>query len=142
MTTEEKRKAIIMFCNSHDVCSNCRVLSDELIPPKERCWSKGADIERNYAALVKAGCIKEEPEFVKVNDNDMVEHPSHYTQNGIECIEAIKASMTSDGFIDYCKGNVLKYIWRWRDKGGVEDLEKAKVYLCWMIEEAYKEGET
>lgn len=77
-----------------------------------------------------------EPEFVKAGDS--VEHPLHYTQNGIECIEAIKASMTSDGFMDYCKGNVLKYIWRWRDKGGVQDLEKARVYLNWMIEEAKK----
>ena len=65
-----------------------------------------------------------------------VNHPSHYTQGGIECIAAIKASMAPDGFQDYCKGNVLKYVWRWRDKGGVEDLEKAKVYLEWMIESA------
>ncbi len=70
--------------------------------------------------------------------SDMINSPKHYTQNGIECIEAIKASMTSDGFLDYCKGNVLKYIWRWRDKGGAEDLEKARVYLTWMIEEAEK----
>lgn len=70
---------------------------------------------------------------------DNVEHPSHYTQGGIECIEAIRASMTPEGFQDYCKGNCLKYIWRWRDKGGVEDLEKAKVYLQWMIDSA-KEG--
>ena len=62
-----------------------------------------------------------------------VNHPSHYTQGGIECIEAIRASMPPEGFQDYCKGNVLKYIWRWRDKGGVEDLEKAKVYLQWAI---------
>ena len=65
-----------------------------------------------------------------------VNHPSHYTQGGIECIEAIRASMKPAGFQDYCKGNVLKYIWRWRDKGGAEDLEKAKVYLQWMIESA------
>ena len=70
--------------------------------------------------------------------NDNVNHPSHYTQGGIECIEAIKASMTSDGFQDYCKGNCLKYIWRWRQKGGVEDLKKAKVYLDWMIDSATK----
>lgn len=69
-----------------------------------------------------------------------VNHPSHYTQGGIECIAAIKASMTPEGFQDYCKGNVLKYVWRWRDKGGSEDLEKAKVYLEWMIESA-KESE-
>ena len=65
-----------------------------------------------------------------------VNHPSHYTQGGIECIAAIKASMPAEGFQDYCKGNVLKYIWRGRDKGGAEDLEKAHVYLQWMIDSA------
>ena len=68
--------------------------------------------------------------------SDTVNHPSHYTSGGVECIEAIKASMTADGFADYCKGNIIKYIWRWRDKGGVEDLKKAQVYLGWLIEAA------
>lgn len=67
---------------------------------------------------------------------DNVNHPSHYTQGGIECIEAIKASLGTDGFVDYCKGNVIKYLWRWRDKGGVEDIEKAQVYLGWMLDSA------
>lgn len=71
-----------------------------------------------------------------------VNHPYHYTRGGIECIEAIKASMTPQGFQDYCKGNVLKYIWRWRDKGGIEDLEKAEVYLGWLIESVEKENES
>lgn len=67
---------------------------------------------------------------------DNVNHPSHYTQGGIECIEAIKASLGADGFCDYCKGNVIKYLWRWRDKGGVEDIQKAQVYLGWLLESA------
>lgn len=73
--------------------------------------------------------------------NDMVNHPNHYCHGGIECIKAIEASMPPEGFQDYCKGNVLKYIWRWRDKAGVEDLKKARVYLNWMIESAEKEAE-
>lgn len=71
--------------------------------------------------------------------NDNVNHPNHYTQGGIECIAAIKASMTPTEFQGYCKGNCMKYIWRWRDKGGVEDLKKAEVYLTWMIESATEE---
>lgn len=63
-----------------------------------------------------------------------VNHPSHYTSGGIECIEAIKASLGNKGFSDYCKGNVIKYVWRYRLKNGIEDLEKAKVYLNWLIE--------
>ncbi len=76
-----------------------------------------------------------------IPESDNVNHPNHYCQGGIECIKAIEASMPPDGFQDYCKGNVLKYIWRWRDKAGVEDLKKARVYLKWMIESAEKEAE-
>lgn len=69
---------------------------------------------------------------------DEVNHPDHYTQGGIECIDCIRASMSKDGFEDYCKGNVIKYLHRWRFKGGVQDLKKAKVYLDWLIESAEK----
>ena len=67
---------------------------------------------------------------------DMVNNPSHYqSENGIECIEAIRAQMTVDQFAAYCQGNVIKYLWRWRQKGGSESLRKAKWYLYRMIAE-------
>jgi hypothetical protein len=62
-------------------------------------------------------------------------NPGHYKQGGIECIEAIKAA-TGDGFIGYVWGNVLKYLWRWPKKGGVDDLKKARWYLDRLIKEA------
>lgn len=64
-----------------------------------------------------------------------VDHPSHYTQGGIECIEAIKASMTREAYKGYLKGNTLKYLWRFEKKNNpLEDLQKARVYLNWLIE--------
>ena len=66
--------------------------------------------------------------------NDPVNHPSHYTQGGIECIEAIEAActgLTSDE--GYYVGQVIKYIWRWKHKNGLQDLEKAKWYLERLI---------
>lgn len=69
-------------------------------------------------------------------NKDNVNHPSHYTSGGIECIEAIKASMSKDEYKGYLKGNVLKYVWRYKNKNNpVEDLKKAKVYLEWLIKE-------
>lgn len=65
---------------------------------------------------------------------DNVNHPQHYTKGGVECIDAIRASMTKEAFAGYCKGNVMKYIFRYEDKGGVEDLKKAQVYLGWLID--------
>ena len=69
---------------------------------------------------------------------DMVNHPSHYG-GGIEVIDYIRDKLTPEGFTEYCCGNVLKYISRWRKKDGVQDLKKAQVYLGWMIESAEKE---
>ena len=71
--------------------------------------------------------------------SDVVNHPDHYTSGGVECIDAIRASLGLKEFADYCKGNIIKYLWRYRLKNGVEDLKKARVYLNWMIEA--EEGE-
>lgn len=76
---------------------------------------------------------------VEKNDRDMVNHPSHYADKQIEVIDYIRDTLTKEGFTEYCGGNVLKYVSRWRHKGGVEDLKKASVYLNWMIESAEKE---
>jgi len=70
---------------------------------------------------------------------DMVHHPSHYANKGIEVIDYIRDTLTTAGFTEYCGGNVLKYVSRWRYKGGVEDLRKALVYLDWMIKSAEEE---
>ena len=64
---------------------------------------------------------------------DLVNHPQHYIQGGIECIEAIQAALTPEEFRGFCKGNVLKYIWRERHKGGNESLRKANWYMQWLI---------
>jgi len=65
----------------------------------------------------------------------MVESPPHYADSEIECIDAMRASMTKEAFSGYCKGNVIKYLWRFEKKGeGTRDLEKAKVYLQWLIQ--------
>ena len=65
--------------------------------------------------------------------DDMVNHPPHYNQKGIECIDAIEAA-TDTGFEYYLQGNIMKYIWRYRYKDGIQDLEKASWYLNKLIE--------
>jgi len=69
----------------------------------------------------------------KQTENNSVNNPSHYTSGCVECIDAIRASMTKDEFSAYCKGNIIKYIWRYKDKNGFEDLKKADVYLSWLL---------
>lgn len=65
--------------------------------------------------------------------HDPVSHPAHYTSGGIECIDALKAALTWEEFQGFCKGNVLKYVWRANLKGGDEDLKKALWYLDHLI---------
>lgn len=67
--------------------------------------------------------------------NDNVSHPAHYTSGDIECIDAIKASLGEEEFKGYLRGNIQKYIWRYKFKGGSEDLEKAHWYLHMLIAE-------
>ena len=66
---------------------------------------------------------------------DSVNSPKHYNTGGIECIEAIQASMSKLEFAGYLKGNLSKYIWRYNYKGKpIEDLNKAKWYLERLLE--------
>ena len=67
---------------------------------------------------------------------DSVNHPSHYTEGCIECIDAIKASMSSEAFIGYLKGNAMKYLWRYEKKDkSIEDLSKARWYVNRLLDE-------
>lgn len=63
-------------------------------------------------------------------------NPSHYKKGGIECIEAIKAATVGKSGIEaVCAANVIKYVWRYEDKNGIEDLRKARWYLDRLIKE-------
>lgn len=60
---------------------------------------------------------------------DWVKSPPHYNQGGIETIDAIREALGSEGFNAYCIGNVMKYCWRHKHKGGQQDLQKAVWYM-------------
>ena len=66
---------------------------------------------------------------------DPVNNPSHYNTGGVEAIQAIEASMSTEAFQGYLKGNCMKYIWRMSYKGKAkEDTLKAQWYLNRLIE--------
>ena len=65
-----------------------------------------------------------------------VNRPSHYTQNGTETIEMIRQSLTDEEFSGYLKGNILKYVCRYKYKGmPLKDLMKAQWYLVRLVRE-------
>ena len=68
--------------------------------------------------------------------HDPVNHPSHYTQGGVECKDAIRAAVTGlEGYEAFLTGNAIKYLWRWKRKNGAEDLRKAVFWIRELIEE-------
>lgn len=70
---------------------------------------------------------KEKPPVIQ---EDLVNHPPHYADGGIECIEAIEAQLTAEEYRGYLRGNCAKYLWRCMLKGKpVEDLKKCQWYL-------------
>ena len=95
-------------------------------------WNK---LRTKYKALAKEEYLEtENDEWLK--DDDPVESPQHYNTGSVECIEAIKASMSDTEFKGYLKGNAMKYLWRYDYKGKpVEDLKKAQWYLARLTEE-------
>lgn len=73
--------------------------------------------------------------MTQVKEYDNVNHPKHYMlPNGGESVDVIRMVLTHEEYEGWCKGNLLKYIARYKQKGGVESLKKAKVYLDWLIE--------
>lgn len=67
-------------------------------------------------------------------ENDVINHPSHYTQGGIECIDAMESAFGATQLAVYCKIAAFKYIWRCEYKNGAEDVKKAIWYLNKFLE--------
>lgn len=119
------------------ICPNCGKImkrDDVLLtsnPPQDRYVCQNCGEVR----FVLRGAQKAADAATHSEVNDNVEHPLHYCHGGIECIDAIE-SATHDltGAEAVLTGQVIKYLWRWKWKNGVEDLRKAKWYLDRLIE--------
>ena len=67
--------------------------------------------------------------------SDNIHNPKHYQgRNGLEAIDVHRNFMNDEQLTGYHLGNLLKYLIRYRKKNGIEDLEKAKVHMDWLIE--------
>ena len=129
MTREEMVRTLVKFC---DDCHGCNICLLEKFSGGVMCdfdeWSD------DKLAIAYDHVYKNMDENVP----DMVNHPQHYTQGGIECIDALKAATVGKRGIEaVCVANVIKYLWRYEEKNGIEDVRKAK----WYIERLLKELE-
>ena len=66
---------------------------------------------------------------------DDITKPKHHTQGKVECLDAIDSMLEESSRIDFYRTQIVKYMWRLRDKGSpLKDAQKAKVYLERLIE--------
>lgn len=85
--------------------------------------------DSEFEKALEKGAVK----LVYEPEHDAVNHPNHYCKGGVECLDAIKAAL-GDKYEGFLAGNVLKYVYRYPDKNGVEDCKKARFYLDKLIE--------
>lgn len=137
MTIEEKRAAIESYCHVNQKGSCLDENGDPKCPlyhlEDASCYTACTydQINAHYSILFD-GESSEKP--VSADSFDVVNRAEHYNRGGIECIKAIEASMTPEEYTGFLKGQVIKYVWRYRHKGKpVEDLEKARYYLDDLI---------
>ncbi|MGJ8619591.1 MAG: DUF3310 domain-containing protein [Methylophilaceae bacterium] len=76
------------------------------------------------------------PELLKQKQPDEYQvGGSHYQSKDIQPWDAMKSWLTPHQFFGFLSGNVIKYMARWQDKAGIEDLKKARHYLDKLISE-------
>ena len=128
-TRDEMVRTLVKFC---DECHGCNICLLEKFSGGVMCdFDEWPD---DKLAIAYDHVYKNMDENVP----DMVNHPQHYTQGGIECIDALKAATVGKRGIEaVCVANVIKYLWRYEEKNGIEDVCKAK----WYIERLLKELE-
>ena len=128
-TRDEMVRTLVKFC---DECHGCNICLLEKFSGGVMCdFDEWSDDKL---------AIAYDHVYKNMNENvpDMVNHPQHYTQGGIECIDALKAATVGKRGIEaVCVANVIKYLWRYEEKNGIEDVRKAK----WYIERLLKELE-
>ena len=102
---------------------------------RQAAWAAySVPAEREAEEISLEGCTTEIDWGKDEGMEDLVNHPTHYNSGGIECIQAIEASMELEAFQGYLKGNILKYIWRMSYKGkALEDCKKSQWYLNKLI---------
>lgn len=137
LTIEEKSKAIENFC-VHEAIEGCFCGDGTVACPLSiykdfHCYGDITDekIIRNYDTLLPflLDDFDDEPEEAAVQENDPVNHPEHYTNGAMECIDEMILVFGKEAVKNFCVCNVWKYRYRALTKGGIEDKKKSDWYV-------------
>lgn len=125
MTREEMLKALDAKCDEYTLCSTNPNHVCPMWKPDEDCpmvtidkWTD-REIESLYIEIFGNTPTTKNP----------VNHPSHYNQGNIECIDAMVAAFGKEAVATFCHINAFKYLWRTEHKNGLQDIDKAIWYL-------------
>ena len=77
---------------------------------------------------------------IEESSPDVINHPSHYESGNFECIEVMEETQGTEAVKDFCLCNAFKYLYRHRNKNGLEDVKKANWYLNKYIELSEREN--
>ena len=94
-------------------------------------WLPWKDV--NVMARAKQNNAYPSQHAVTTRDKDEINNPPHYNQGAVECIDAIQSALTEDEFRGYLKGNIIKYAWRERQKGGASSVKKLIWYANKLV---------
>ena len=140
-TRDEMVRTLDKFCDEQKDCSCCLLNKFSDVCNFNR-WSDDKlaiaydHVYKNSETRLDGSHLKNEEVKMDENVPDMVNHPQHYTQGGIECIDALKAATVGKRGIEaVCVANVIKYLWRYEKKNGIEDIRKAKFYIERLLRE-------
>lgn len=130
-------KALSDFCDNRGLCSNCPIKCDEYEAVSYDSFDEmdEAMIDDLYESLMSWEKPKPDPAADVNNENDMVNNPEHYTFGGIETVDYLKAKLTKEEFVGWCRGNALKYLSRAGHKDEeLQEYQKAAKYIEWIID--------
>lgn len=130
MTTEEKKTRLEQFCKNRkcqgEGCRGCAL---------EGLDNCNFDDFSDYCTECMYYRVFE-------NEKEEINHPDRYAGGKYECIDVMQDVFGKEDVLSFCKLNAFKYIWREKQKNGVQDMKKAAWYINKYIELSEEPGES
>ena len=136
---DSRVKALSDFCDNQSLCADCPLKCNEMVQESaSECSFDEMDeamIDDLYESLVSLDNPEPDPAADVTKEADMVDNPEHYTFGGIETVDYLKAKLTKEEFVGWCRGNALKYLSRAGHKDEeLQEYRKAAKYIEWIID--------
>ena len=137
--TDSRVKALSDFCDNQSLCADCPLKCNEIVQDNySECSFAEMDetlIDDLYESLMSLEKPKPNPAADVAKEADMVDNPEHYTFGGIETVDYLRAKLTKEEFVGWCRGNALKYLSRAGHKDEeLQEYRKAAKYIEWIID--------